>query len=134
MTSPDAFFISSKFWLSGLCGKKWSKMTKRKLSHSISQELYLIWFWFLVHMCKMMMSPAIFFYFFKIQTFWVFQSSLTNAKRKFWDVPHPLHMWLIFLRSRCCLYQRLHSFIGKALHLIKCKTDTYSWHASLYCF
>ena len=34
-------------------------------SFFVSQELYLIWLWFLVHMCKMMISPAIFlFYFF----------------------------------------------------------------------
>ena len=30
------------------------------LSHSVSQELYIMWLWFLVHMCKMMISPAIF--------------------------------------------------------------------------
>ena len=37
------------------------------LSHSVSQELYLIWLWFLVHLCKMMIFPAIFFIFLK---FW----------------------------------------------------------------
>ena len=30
---------------------------------SISQELCLIWLWFFVHMCKMMVSPAVFFIF-----------------------------------------------------------------------
>ena len=54
----------------------------KKLSHSISQELCFICFWFLVHMCKMMKSPPIFFSFF--QNFQVFQSSLINTKRKFW--------------------------------------------------
>ena len=38
---------------------KWQKFC---LSHSVSQEPY-IWLWFLVHMCKMMISPAIFFIF-----------------------------------------------------------------------
>ena len=33
------------------------------LSHSISQEPYIIWLWFLVHMCKMMISPVNFFIF-----------------------------------------------------------------------
>ena len=33
-------------------------------SFFVSQELYLIWLWFLVHMCKMMISPAFFFFFF----------------------------------------------------------------------
>ena len=42
------------------------------LSHSVFQERYLIWLWFLVHMCKMMISPAIFF-FFKILIFQVFR-------------------------------------------------------------
>ena len=34
-------------------GPKW-------LSHSVSQELYLIWLWFLVHMCKIMIYPELF--------------------------------------------------------------------------
>ena len=33
------------------------------LSHSVSQELYVIWLWFLVHMCKMIISLADFFIF-----------------------------------------------------------------------
>ena len=39
------------------------------LSDSLSQELYLIWLWFLIHLCKMMISPASFFIFSK---FWFF--------------------------------------------------------------
>ena len=39
------------------------------LSHSVSQELYLIWLWFLVHMCKILIPPAIFF-FFIFSKFW----------------------------------------------------------------
>ena len=56
----------------------------------------------LVHMCKMMISPAIFFLsfdFFKIRVFQVFQSSSINAKRKFLGVPHLLHMWVILFHS-----------------------------------
>ena len=71
-------------------GPKWQNI----LSHSVSQELYLIWLWSLVHMCKIM-SPAIFFHFFKILIFQVFQSSSINAKRKFWGVPCLLHMCVI---------------------------------------
>ena len=69
-----------------------------KCSHCISQELYIIWLWFLVHMCKMMISPAIFFLqFFKILIFRGFQSLLINAKRKFWGVPHLLQIFVIFI-------------------------------------
>ena len=78
MTSPDVFFfLKKKFWFCGLLGgkggggegvkkaknsPKWQKI----LSHFVSQELYLIWLWFLVHMGKMMISPANFIIFSKI--------------------------------------------------------------------
>ena len=101
MTSPDAFFIFWKFWFSGLLGRECKRAKNGPkwqiiLSHSLSQELYLIWLWFLVHMCKMMISPAIFFRFFKILIFRFFQTSSVNAKRKFWGMPHLRHMCVIF--------------------------------------
>ena len=74
-----------------------AKNDLKKLSHPIYQELYLIWLWLLLHMCKMMISPAIFFHFFKILIFQVFQGSSINAKRKFWGVPNLLHMCVIFV-------------------------------------
>ena len=40
----------------GLKMQKWPKMTKFCLSHSISQEAYIIWLWFLVHLSKIMTS------------------------------------------------------------------------------
>ena len=63
---------------------KGKKMTRneKKLSHSVSLEMYLIWLWFVVFMCEI--YPAIFFHFFKILIFRVFQRSSINAKRKFW--------------------------------------------------
>ena len=114
MTSLDVFFIFSKFWFSGLLkemeggaiSQKWSKMTV-SLCISGSQELYFIWLWFLVHIYKMMISPVIFFIFSKFWFFWVFQSSSVNAKRKFWGVPHLLHMCLIFVSLKVIkLYPR----------------------------
>ena len=45
------------------------------LSHCVSQELYIIWLWFLVHTCEMMISPANFL-FFKILIFGVFKGVL----------------------------------------------------------
>ena len=103
MTSLDAFLIFSKFWFSGFLGGRGCKaqqmvQNKKKLSQSISQELYLRLLWFLVNMCKMMISPAMFFHFFKILTFRVFQSSSINTKRKSWDMLHPLHICVIFWR------------------------------------
>ena len=41
------------------------------LSQSVSQEPYIIWLWLLVHMCKMMVSPANFLIFQNLD-FWVF--------------------------------------------------------------
>ena len=52
-------------------GVKGQKMVQNEnkfcLSRSISQESYIIWFWFKVLMCKMIISPGIFFIFWK---FW----------------------------------------------------------------
>ena len=84
MTSQDGFFISLKFWFSWLLGrkygKKWCKMTKNSVSHSVSQEPYLSWLWVLVHLGKMMICPAIFLIFFKILIFWVFRGEGKRAK------------------------------------------------------
>ena len=38
--------------------------------HPISEEPYIVWLSFMVHMCKMIISPGIFFNFFKILIFW----------------------------------------------------------------
>ena len=51
MTSPDTFFIFSKFWFSGIADH--------------SQKLQIISSRFLVHSCKIMISPGVFLYFFK---------------------------------------------------------------------
>ena len=69
MASPDAFFIFSKVW-GGLKGKKMAQKNKKFcLSHSVSQEPYLIWLWFLVHRSNMMISSARFFIFSKVRFF-----------------------------------------------------------------
>ena len=56
-------------------GPKWEKI----LSHSVSRELYLIWLCFLEHMCKMMISPAIFSLFSKV---WFFGFFIVNEWQK----------------------------------------------------
>ena len=64
------------FFFFGGGGEGWGRMQKMAqndknlcLSHSVSQEPYSIWFWFLVHMCKMMISLAMFFI---LSNFWFF--------------------------------------------------------------
>ena len=76
---PAIFFIffKTKFWYSGSLGKGGgSKRAKYGPNWqnilSISQEPYIIWLWYLVHMCKMMISPANFSIFQNFD-FWVFQ-------------------------------------------------------------
>ena len=66
----QAFFsFFSQFWYLALLegevkGEKMAQNDKTFcLSHSVSQELNIIWLWFLLHMCKMMISPANFFIF-----------------------------------------------------------------------
>ena len=128
MTSPDTFFIFSKFWLcrllagwgGGKRAKKWPKMTENSLSHSVSQEPYLIWLWFLVKGLKGQKKihndifRCFYFYFFKhnilnIKIFYwptstvflvnsCFSSLSINASQKCWGVPC-LHMHVIFQRT-----------------------------------
>ena len=40
----------------GVKGQKMAQNDKTNLSHSVSQKLYLIWLWFLVHVCKVPQS------------------------------------------------------------------------------
>ena len=64
------FFHFFKIWFFELLGGKRAKNDtkwQKCLSHSISQEAYIIWSGFLVHMCKIMTSPVGFFIFSK---FW----------------------------------------------------------------
>ena len=86
MTSTEACYIFSKFWLSLLLGRgggsavKGQKMAQNDKnfcqSYLVSQEWYLIWLWFLVHICKII-SPAIFSIFSKFW-FWVFRVKMSK--------------------------------------------------------
>ena len=80
---------------------KWPKITCNSI-HIIFCELNIMWLWFLVHWCKMMISPGIFFIF---QKFWFFGAkSVERAKRGLnslcWCAHHFLvtisHMSMIF--------------------------------------
>ena len=69
--SPGVFFVFPKFWFSGLLGgKKGQTMVQNdKLCWlwSMSQEPYIVWFLFMILMCKMVISGGFFFSFSK---FW----------------------------------------------------------------
>ena len=55
-------------------GHKIAQNNKKScFSHSVSQEPYIIWLWFLVHLCKMILSPVFFFLFFNILIFRCFR-------------------------------------------------------------
>ena len=92
------FFIFSKFWffelLVGQKGIKWPKMTKNYLSFSISQELYIMWSSFIVHMCKMIF----------LGIFFIFQNCQKKAKKNclLQSIFQELYIiWLSFMVQMC---------------------------------
>ena len=78
--SPEFFFFFSKFWFLGYRGVKGQKtvqnVKKFCLLHSISQEPYVIWLSYMVHICKMIISSGVFIVFSK---FW-FSGSIRGIK------------------------------------------------------
>ena len=77
MTSPDVFFIFSKFWFSGLLGERGvtgQKMAQNDKKFCLTPYLRNCTSYecFLLHMCKMV-SPAIFFIFSKVWFFRFFR-------------------------------------------------------------
>ena len=68
--SPSVALLISKVWFFGLLegweDEKWPKMTKISVRRAfIPQEYYIIWYPFLVHMCKRIISPGLFLHFSK---------------------------------------------------------------------
>ena len=72
------FFFFSKFWflrlLVGYKCKKWSKIWTNSLSCFIFQEPDIIWFLFMVHICKMIIPQEVFFIFLKVSFFFLINS------------------------------------------------------------
>ena len=66
------FFQISIFGVNSVVkGQKMAQNDKKFcLLHSISQEAYTIWLWFLAHMYKIMICPAFFFFFFLFKRGW----------------------------------------------------------------
>ena len=85
MISPEFFFHFFRILIFRVVwGEKGQKIVQNDkkfcLSPSISQEPYILWFSFVVHKCKMIMSPGIFFIFSKFWFFWF----LGGSKGKKW--------------------------------------------------
>ena len=92
ITSPDAFFIFSKFWFSGLLrglgerggkGQKMAQNDKKKLlSHSVSQNCtsYGCCFWYTC--VKWWYLQQFFFHFFKILIFRVFSKFINKCQNE----------------------------------------------------
>ena len=60
------FLQKGKVWFLGPLGvKRDKKCPKNATSHSLSQELYIIWSSFIAHMCKMIISAGVFLFFSK---------------------------------------------------------------------
>ena len=114
------FFKILIFWVvMGVKGQKTVQNDKKFCqSHFISQELYMIWFLFMVHMCKVMMSPGGFFIFLK---FWFFgvrgielQKMVQNGKNSVCHTP--------YLRNHtsydCCLLYTCKMIISLSVFFI----------------
>ena len=85
-------------------------MTKKFCpSHSVSQELYIIWLSFMVDICKMVISPGVFFYFFKILIFRLHRGvkgqKMVQNDKKFCLLrsisQEPYIIWLSFMVQMC---------------------------------
>ena len=82
----------------------------RKLwpSDSITQEPYIIWLSFMDHMCKMIISPGIFFQFFKFCFFGILRGKRAKNSPKWQiilsvvlDISETCIMWLSFMLHMC---------------------------------
>ena len=119
--SPGAFFYFFKiliFWVVRMVkGQKMAQNDKKNCpSHFISQEPYIIWSWFMVFMCKRIISPGIFYIFSK---FW-FSGSIVRKKSKKWPK--------ITKNYVCCTpYQSKHT----SFDCVFCCTSLELWHLQI---
>ena len=109
-----SFFILSKFWFSRFLGRGWGgggggrskgqKIVHKKLCllHLISKEPYILWLSFMVHKCKLMISPGFFFQNFDFSV--KGQKMVQNEKRfcLFNTISQePYIIWLSFVVGKC---------------------------------
>ena len=84
-------------------------MTKNCPSCFISQEPYIIWMSFMVHLCKMILSPEVFFIFFNIMIFSVVRrvkvQKMNQNDKKFYPScsisQEPCIIWMSFMVHLC---------------------------------
>ena len=111
-----SFFILSKFWFSRFLGRGWGrgrggggsskgqKIVHKKLCplHLISKEPYIIWLSFMVHKCKLMISPGGFFQNFD---FSVKGHKMVQNEKRFCLFntisQEPYIIWLSFVVGKC---------------------------------
>ena len=107
----------SKYIFGIISGGKRAKKTQNDknfcLSHSVSQELYIIWLWFLVHMCKMMISPVCKFFYFSNFDFWGFKGGKW-AKN---DLKLPISVCFPLYLRNCRSYQEFDNDIYSCFSL-----------------
>ena len=94
-------------------GPRWQKkfVSQKKKLQLISQEPYIIWLSFMVHLCKMMISLAgFFFHFFKILILWVIkgggvkgQKMVQNEKKicLLRSISPESYIWFLFMVLMC---------------------------------
>ena len=112
--SPGLFFHFFKISIfrvfRGIKGQKMVQNDiKLSLSCSIYQEPYIKWLSFMVHMCKMIISPGVFFQFFKILIFQVVRGvkwqKTVQYHKKFcpsrFMSQEPYIIWLSFMVHMC---------------------------------
>ena len=88
------------------------------LSHSISQEPYIIWLSFIISMYKMIIFPGCFFFFFEIFIFWVVRGvkvqKMVQNDKKFCLLhsvsQEPYIIWLSFMVHLCKMIMFLGCF------------------------
>ena len=108
------FFIFFKFWLSGLLGERGLNVQKMAQNNKkiCLTSLLTSWLWFLVHICKMI-SPAIFFIFFKVW-FLGFSKLINKCPKEILRCAPPswhlcdffVKLWLILSQNMTCILVR----------------------------
>ena len=97
LISTSFFLIFFEIFIFEADSAKNGQKLQKIMSRSVSQELYLILFWFLVHICKMMISPSIFVSCFQISDFSGFSELINKYQKEILRCAPPSHACDFFL-------------------------------------